>query len=237
VQAKAFLKGNSILFPADSILRRLIGAQRQAARDHIYTRIANDLGTDLREKLDALLTAGSTRLTLFNSLKRPLRQPSPRSMLRLAEKLQPIQESGVLALDLSWLNNNYQRSLARYAHRCSTDRMRALKDERRYATLVCFLRQVYQDTIDHMVDMHGKLMLKVENRAQEDVDAEMRRQRRLIRNSLHSFHKLGHIVLNDAVPDTELRQAVFEEVDRERLSEQLAATESWLTGKYSHVFK
>ncbi|MDQ4076140.1 MAG: hypothetical protein M3220_07820 [Chloroflexota bacterium] len=53
---------------------------------------------------------------------------------------------------------------------------------------------------------------------------------------MHSFHKLGYIVLDDTVPDTKLRQAVFEEVDRERLSEQLAATESWLTGKYSHVF-
>lgn len=79
-------------------------------------------------------------------------------------------------------------------------------------------------------------MLKVENRAQEDVDAEMRRQQRLIRNSLHSFHKLGYIVLDETVPDVELRQVVFEEVDRERLSEQLAATDSWLNGKYSHVF-
>ena len=27
--------------------------------------------------------------------------------------------------------------------------------------MVCFLRQVYQDTIDYMVDMHDKLMLGV----------------------------------------------------------------------------
>ena len=236
VQAKAFLKENDILFPADSTLRRLIGAQRQAAREHIYSRIAGDLSASLREKLDALLIAGGKRLTPFQSLKRPPGQASPNSFLRLGEKLERIQEKGVLDVDLSWLNNNYQRSLSRYAHRCSADRMRNLKEERRYSVLVCFLRQVYQDTIDHMVDMHGKLMLRVENRAQEDVDAEMRRQRRFIRNSLHSFHKLGQIVLDDTVPDSELRQAVFREVGKDRLSEQLTATESWLTGKYSHVF-
>lgn len=129
----------------------------------------------------------------------------------------------------------HQQEICDYLE-CSADRMRNLKEERRYSVLVCFLQQVYQDTIDHMVDMHGKLMLKVENRAQEDVDTEMRRQRRLIRSSLHSFHKLGQIVLDDTVPDGELRNAVFREVGKDRLSEQLTATESWLTGKYSQVF-
>ena len=87
-----------------------------------------------------------------------------------------------------------------------------------------------------MVDMHGKLMPKVENRAQEDVNPEMRRQRRLIRNSLHSFHKLSQIALDETLPDADLRNAVFQEVGKDRFSEQLTASESWLTGKYSHVF-
>lgn len=235
-RAKAFLKENDILFPADSTLRRLIGTQRRAAREHIYSRIAGDLPAGVRETLDRLLVAGDNRLTLFQTLKRPPGQPSPRSMLRLAEKLAPIQGTGVLDVDLSWLNNNYQRSLTRYARRCSAGRLRKLKTERRYAVLVCFLRQVYQDTIDYMVDMHGKLMLKVENRAQGDVDAEMRRQRRLIRRSLRSFHTLGRIVLGDTVPDAEVRRAIFDAVDEDRLSEQLDATDAWLTGTYSHVF-
>jgi TnpA family transposase len=64
----------------------------------------------------------------------------------------------------------------------------------------------------------------------------MRRQRRLIRHSLQSFQKLGHIILGDTVPDDEVRQEIFKEIGRERLSEQLTATESWLDGKYSHVF-
>jgi len=236
VQAKTFLKENKILFPADSTLHRLIMSQRQVAREYIFTRISSGLRDALQEKLDELLTAGRRRFTPFQSLKKPPGHPSPKSMLRLAEKLERVQETGILGVDLSWLNNNYQRSLARYARRCSADRMRNLKEERRYAVLVCFLRQVYQDAIDHMVEMHDKLMLKVENRAQEDVDAEMRRQRRLIRNSLHSFHRLGQIVLDETVPDIELRNAVFREVGKDRLSEQLTATESWLTGKYSHVF-
>ncbi len=44
------------------------------------------------------------------------------------------------------------------------------KVERCYAVLACFLWQVYGSTIDHMIDMHDKLMQRVYNWAQEDID-------------------------------------------------------------------
>lgn len=118
IQAKQFLKENGVLYPADDTLRRLIVTQRQAARNHTFTRITTGLSSSQREKLDNLLVAGGNRLTPFQMLKKPPGQPSPKSMLRLAEMLQLIQETGVLSIDLSWLNNNYQRSLTRYARRC-----------------------------------------------------------------------------------------------------------------------
>ena len=229
IQAKQFLKESGILYPADDTLRRLIVTQRQAARNHIFTRITTDLSSSQRENLDNLLVARSNRLTLFQMLKRPPGQPSPKSMLRLAEMLQRIQETGALAIDLTWLNNNYQRSLTRYARRCSADHLRDLKEERRYAVLVCFLWQVYRDTIDHMVEMHDKLMMRVFTRAQEDIDMESRKQRRMIRSSLLSFQRLGRLILDEAIPPAELRQLLFQEVDQERLVEQVTAAEVWLT--------
>ncbi len=236
IQAKQFLKESGILFPADDTLRRLIVTQRQAARDHIFTRIAGSLSSAQQEALDGLIIAGKKRTTPFQVLKKPPGQPSPKSMLRLADKLKMIQATGILTIDLSWLNNNYQRSLTRYARRCSADRLKDLKEDRRFAVLVCFLWQAYRDTIDHMIDMHDKLMLRVFNRAQEDIDAETHKQRRMIRSSLDSFQRLGFLILDDTIPDAELRQIFFQEVDRERLLEQVSAAEAWLTGKYSHVF-
>lgn len=185
VQAKVFLKENNILFPADRTLRPLIMSQRRAAREHIFTRIADNLPDVLQEKLDELLIACKRRFTPFQALKAPPGNPSPRLMLRLTEKTKRIQETGILEIDLFWLNNNYQRSLARYARRCSVDRIRNLKEERRYAVPVCYLRQIYQDTIE----MHDKLIQRVYNRSQEDIDAEMRKQRRMIRGSLQSFSR------------------------------------------------
>lgn len=58
----------------------------------------------------------------------------------------------------------------------------------------------------------------------------------MIRSSLLSFQQLGRLILDEAIPPAELRQLLFQEVDRERLVEQVTAAEAWLTGKYSHVF-
>jgi hypothetical protein len=124
VQAKQFLKEKGILFPADDTLRRLIVTQKQAAREHIYVRLADSLSSPFKGQLDEMLIARDKRLTPFQSLKEPPGKASPHGMLRLATKLELIQATGVLEIDLSWLNNNYQRSLTRYARRCSADRMR-----------------------------------------------------------------------------------------------------------------
>jgi len=236
VQAKAFLKTERILFPADDTLRRLIITQQQAAREHIFKQIADSLSVDCIKKLDDLLVISSNRLTPFHLLKQPPGKPSPQAMLRLAEKLEDIQTTGGLSIDLSWLNNNYQRSLTRYARRCSADRMRKLKSEHRYAVLVCFLWQVYRDTVDHMIDMHGKLMTRVYNRAQDSIDDQARKQRRMIRNSLTTLHTLVEAILDEAISDSDLRQSLFRKVDKEKLANQMTEVETWLTGKYSHVF-
>ncbi len=42
-KAKRFLDDQSILFPSDEVLRRLVVKQRHAARDHIYERISQVL--------------------------------------------------------------------------------------------------------------------------------------------------------------------------------------------------
>lgn len=183
-RAGEFLREQGILQPAEDTLQRLIVTQRQAAREHIYERITDLLSEPFRVILDELLEGKGGALTPFQRLKQPPGQASPKSMLKLLRKMEQIEETGILAIDLSWLNNNYQRSLTRYAQRFSADRMRQFVPTRRYAVLVCFLWQTYRDTIDHMVDMHDKIMTGVYSRAENQVDEEMRKRRKVLQASL-----------------------------------------------------
>ena len=235
-QAKRFLNEQLILYPGDEVLRRLIVKQRQAARDHIYERIANSLVQQTVEKLDDLLETNEAYFTPLRTLKQPPGWPSPASILRLTNKLELIRGIGVLPIDLSWLNNNYQRSLARYVHHRSASRLKQLNSNRRYALLVCFLRQLYADTIDFLIEMHDKLMTGVYNRAENNIAKEMKRRRRAIDRSLTTLRMLGTVILDDTIDDSQLRPVLFQQIDRESLSKQVSEVDTWLTDKHSHVF-
>src|SRR5687768_1482925 len=81
-------------------------------------------------------------------------------MQGLADKLAAIEATGTLAVDLSWLNANYQRALFHYVRKCSADRLREAGRDRRLAAPVCFLRQSYRDAVDQAVDMFDKLLTR-----------------------------------------------------------------------------
>ncbi len=131
---------------------------------------------DVRSKLDELLLTDENRFSKLQQLKRPPSVPSAQALLALTRKLKTIKEAQVLAIDRTWLNNNYQRSLANYVHRCSVYQLRTLQPAHRYAALVCFLWKVSRDTIDYMVDMNSKLMTKLYTKAEHQFDTEMQKK-------------------------------------------------------------
>jgi hypothetical protein len=87
-------------------------------------------------------------------------KPSVDAMLTLLDKLKVIEATGVLGVDLSWLNGNYQRALFHHVRKSPVIRLRELAEPRRRAELVCFLWQSYSDAVDQAVDMFDKLLTR-----------------------------------------------------------------------------
>lgn len=137
-KTEQFLKEQCILQPATYTLERLIIAQRQKARRFIYNRILANLTEAQCRQLDDILKVDESRLSILQQIKQPPVQPSPKAFIKLTGKLELISSIGIIDLDISWLNNNYQRSLTKYVLRCSAKRLRALQDSYRYTALVCF---------------------------------------------------------------------------------------------------
>ncbi len=111
-------------------------------------------------------------------------KPSASAMQGLTEKLAAIEATGTLAVNLSWLNANYQRALFHYVRKCSADRLREAGRDRRLAALVCFLRQSYRDAVNQAVDMFDKLLTRTRTRAEHELDDQMRGQRQTIKAAL-----------------------------------------------------
>jgi hypothetical protein len=223
------LKEKKILKPSDDTIERLIGTQRQEARQYIFNKIADFLSEKMGSKLDSLIDTQNKRQSLFSELKKAPGEPSPKAMLKLTQKIDQIESMGILTVDLSWLNNNFQRSLTRYAKRCDANRLKELETNHRHAVLTCFLWQLFKDTVDYMVDMFDKLVNKVYNAAQNDVDSYNKSQRKNIRESLQTYNDMIDLILNDSVKNGTLRETVFKEIGKEILMTQKEAVEMWPT--------
>ncbi|MDP6599457.1 MAG: Tn3 family transposase [Candidatus Poribacteria bacterium] len=233
---REYLKNQYILEPALDTLKRMIQTQREAARFEIYNRIHQMLPVPTGQQLEQLLKTGKNTYSELHTLKQPPGLPSPVGFHKLDAKLKVIQATGILNLDMSWLNNNFQRSLARYARQCTLSRLRRLREERRHAVLVCFLFQLHQDTFDAMVQMYDKLMNKIHNRAERDVDDYLKKRRRQIRSSLSHYQKVLTVLLDDAVPPETILPTIYEQVDLLSLKQDYAEIQILSNSKHQHTF-
>lgn len=237
VTSREYLKSQGILVPADYALRERVGEQRKIARGYIFGKISEALSEKALFTLEKLLEVEpGEAVSDLQRLKANPGKASPDAMLSLLEKLRRIEASGILAIDLSWLNGNYQRSLFHYVRKCSVDRLREVNPARRHTALVCFLHQSYRGAIDQSVDMFDKIVTRVFARAKDELDEQLRQQRRDIQLSLGTLQSLGEIILDETVSDDKLREALFEKVPRDDLEKQVDGIEQWVSGKKSDVF-
>ena len=158
-RARGWLRDEHVLAPADSVLRRAVGAARHKARALLTERMAERLSAPMRDRLDALVAVGDDHPhSPLHGIKTGTSSPSVGGMKRLLARLESIEETGVLDIDVSWVNGNYQRILFHSVRTASADRMREMVAPRRHLALVCFLHQAWRDTLDQAVDMYGKLL-------------------------------------------------------------------------------
>lgn len=236
-RAREFLKEHAVLEPAEFRIARIVSEQRKRAREHIFERVASAVPTELSRTLDELLVVPSEEaVSGLQKIKANPSKPSVDGMLALLRKLSVIEKTGVLDVDLSWLNANYQRALFHQVRKSTADRLREIGETRQHASLVCFLRQSYRDAVDQIVDMFDKLLTRTQTHAQNELDEHMRRQRQTIQGSLSALKRLGEVILDDSVGDTELRSRLFESVPRDELTTCVEGLGEWVPGKKSDLF-
>jgi hypothetical protein len=106
-----------------------------------------------------------------------------------------------------------------YIPKCTADRLRELTGSMRLATLTCFLRQSYRDTIDQAVDMFDKIIIRMQADTERELDEQMCQQRKTIRVALSLLRTLAEIILDDDIDDV-LRPKLFAVVPRDKLQWQ-----------------
>ena len=215
----------------------MVGEQKKRAREHIVAKLAGSLSSGVVKILDGLLEVKEGEaVSGLQAIKLNPSKPSAAAMQTLADKLAAIEATGVLAVDLSWLNANYQRALFHYVRKCSADRLREAARPRRLAALVCFLRQSYRDAVDQAVDMFDKLLTRTHTRAEHELNDQMRSQRQTIKSALAALRSLGAIILDDPSAPPPCARGCSPPCPVTELEAQVAGLAEWVTGTKSDVF-
>jgi len=199
-----------VLTPAESTIHRLISEQRTRARERIHDRIAHQLPPEAETVFEELLSVDdSSRTSGLQAIKANPDKSSPESILDLLLKMAAIEESGVIGVELDWLNGNYQRSLFHHVRNCSAHRLRRLSKPRRDAAMTCFLWQAYRDAVDQAFNLYDKLLTRIESHAQNELDERLKEKRRGVLESLSVLEVLASTLLDEGIPDDNVRSTVY----------------------------
>lgn len=237
LKANSYLREERILKPSDDTINRIVGTQKERARCFIFEKVNNLLSDKVITNLENLIKVeDDSNFSKLYQIKRPIGKPSVSSMLVLANNLLYVKNIGVLNIDLNWLNNNYQRILTKYCKNCSANRLRKLEPIHRYTVLICFLKQTYQDNIDHMIDIHSKLTTKIYNGAETELKQHMQKKQKTIKIAVNGFRDLSAIILDESIIDIDLRKEIFAKIPKAELTNRVDETQELLSGKYSDKF-
>ena len=200
------------------MLRRAIGAARHKARTLLTQRMAERLSAPMRDRLDALIAVDDDQPhSPLNRIKASSSNSSVGGMKRLLARLELIEATGVLGVDVGWVNGNYQRILFHSVRTASADRVRRMAAPRRHLALVCFLHQAWRDTLDQAVDMYGKLLDRNRKRVEDRLDDMLKAQRHAVDRIVQRYRRLGAVLLDPDVADDELRARLLSTVPEAQL--------------------
>ena len=230
MRARQRLRDRQVLAPADSVLRRVLGSARQAARRVMVERMEATLSASQRERLDGLVDTGDDRFSALNQIKANPPSPSALGMRRLLGRLELIEATGATTVEIGWINGNYQRVLFHSVRTASAARLREMLAPRRRLALVCFLRQTWRDTLDQAVDMYAKLLDRNRKQVETRLDEKLKAQRNTVDRVVLRYRAIGSVLFDSDVDDAELRGRLVDVVSEEAFRDDDADLAHWTRG-------
>jgi hypothetical protein len=212
------LKQQKMLRPGVTVLERLVVTARAQAHHESFHRLQPLLTPDCMAVLDRLLVpeqeAGKTPLY-------PLRQHAtsntPPALLDALDKLTLLHSWAVDQWDMTALNPNRQKFLARLGRKYTVQALRRMGPERRYPILLSLLKQTLIDLTDESIDIFDVCLASRHKKAREALKDYQYEIAETTETHSHLLQAIGDVVLDDAIHDRHLRQAIYHHIPRATL--------------------
>lgn len=213
--AHDWLKQERIVRPGRTTIRDLLARAREVGLQNIFMILSRDLSLQQREEIDSLLVAASpgaenaarSRLEEFKAVAR---KESPEALLALLDQLSEIRSLGLTAWPaLADVHPAARRLLAGWAYRYSIWNLRRFSAAKRSAIVICFLQAARAEMTDSIVEMQDKLITSIHNKARKRYEDLLRATEEARSRAVEVLEEMGNVVLDDSIPDHEVREAIF----------------------------
>lgn len=197
------------ILPGVTTIERLCADALVAAERRIELRIADQLDTAMRARLDALLTedAGGS-VTRFVWLRQFEVGQNSADMNRLLDRLEFLQGLGLAETVLADVPPHRIARLRRQGERYFAGDLRDISGDRRLAILAVCAFEWRSAIADAVVETHDRIVGKTWREAKSRCDARAEDAKAALRDTLKSFATLGSALLEAHEDRASLEEAV-----------------------------
>ncbi len=226
-RATAWLISHKVLLPAVTTLERHIARLRSRVEERIWSMLIRTADPAVRVKLDGLLSApeGGHQSVLDRLRKGPFRRSAP-ELVRALDRIVEVRKLGISVAASHRLPPGRLQALARFANTAKAAVVQRLPETRRLATLVAFVLNLEATATDDALDLLDILVTEIFSDAARASDRARLRTIKDLDSAAIQLSQVCRLVLDDALPDAELRPAIFTALERDALKAALSQVDS-----------
>jgi TnpA family transposase len=229
------LKQQQLLRPAVTTVERWVVTARMQAHHASLNRLQPLLTPERITLLDGLLVTESEQgPTPLYRLRQHADTNTPTALLNTLDKFILLESWDVDTWDMSNLNPNRQKLLARLGRKYTMQALRRMGPERRYPILLSFLKQTLIELTDESIDIYDVCIASRHKKAQKALKDYHDQIVETTETHSQLLQTIGDLVLDETVSDGHLRQAIYHQIPRAHL--QLAVKEAHALRRPSSYF-
>jgi len=219
-RATTWLLTHKVLLPGSSVLERFVAQLRSRVELRVWRLLAQGITRSQRARLEALLAVPEGgRASWIDKLRSGPVTVSGPALVRAVLRLKSVRDMGIELPLAGHLPQSRLGALARFAGTAKATAIGRLPPVRRLATLAAFIHCLEATAQDDALEVLEMVLRDLFGDAlKEDRKARLRTLKDLDRAAMILLDAC-RVVLNDSLPDEDLRSSIFAATPRDTLEQ------------------
>lgn len=186
---ETLIKNNSEL-PAFSTLERLINNKRAEINNYIFNSVSSKLTEDEKKSLDLMLETNEKGLSTFNYIKELPKSPTLNHMKDVKDNYLHLKNINHRKEIIKGIHPSKVKYFAAQGNALDASEMKDFIDTKRYTIMICFICNNTIKTGDDLITMFIKRIGKIHNKAKENLEKILEKQRFKTENIVEALQEL-----------------------------------------------